>query len=253
MQQEIQTTVKLTYSADAALSRSGLRDEIRDDLARIMDPDSGAKISCTGFNIHDIREEAAIYGTEQPAPVAPGELASTGQAAPSAPLYEGTGAPVMDWLAHVNDLRHAVARLRDLYDAHPICNEIQPRELGECFAASLDEWAEDILHAEQNLRYLGTFYAKLESHKFGPEFAGAGCTMLAAYRGGAAVWLSNKDGGSYPTPQDWNVAVYRPDDVGGEAVWNITSGDGADIDASSARFYEAVSAALATAEAIGRA
>ena len=256
MQQEFEAKLTLIGEVDAEASNYAIGAGI--DIE--PNPDGSLTVRAKGpgqslrsLAVDCVREEAAIYGTDDPAPAA--APAASVQAVPdaSAPIYEGTGAPIADWLQRVTDLRHAVARLRDLYEANPVCNEIQPRELGACYAACLHEWAEGIMHAEQNLRYLGTFYARLEARRFSPEFAGAGCTMLSAYRHGAAVWASNKDGGSYPTPEDWNVAVYLPENVGGDPLWNMTSEEGADIDASSARFIAAVDAALATAEALGEA
>lgn len=261
MQQEFEAKLTLIGEVDAEASNYAIGAGI--DIERHPDGSLTVRAKGPGQSLRSlavdcVREEAAIYGTDDPAPAAPpppAAPAASVQTAPdaSAPVYEGTGAPIAEWLQRTNELWEAVDRLRGFYDANPICNEIQPRALGACFAASLDDWAEGILQAEQDLRYLGRFYAGLEARRFSPEFAGAGCTMLSAYRHGAAVWASNKDGGSYPTPEDWNVAVYLPENVGGDPLWNMTSEEGADVDASTARFIAAVDAALATAEALGEA
>jgi hypothetical protein len=68
MQQEIQVNVTLTYSANAELSADQLREAIRADVARLLDPDDTlADIELVHIALSRVREERHIYGTEDAA------------------------------------------------------------------------------------------------------------------------------------------------------------------------------------------
>ena len=69
MQQEIQVNVTLTYSANAELSADQLREAIRADVARLLDPDDTlADIELVHIALSRVREERHIYGADDTAP-----------------------------------------------------------------------------------------------------------------------------------------------------------------------------------------
>lgn len=69
MQQQIQVNATLTYSANAELSADQLREAIRADVARLLDPDDTlADIDLVHIALSRVREERHIYGTDDTAP-----------------------------------------------------------------------------------------------------------------------------------------------------------------------------------------
>jgi len=65
MRQEIQVNVMLTYSANAELSADQLRETIRADVARLLDPDDTlADIELVHIALGRVREERDIYSAE---------------------------------------------------------------------------------------------------------------------------------------------------------------------------------------------
>jgi hypothetical protein len=64
MRQEVQATILVTYDAPAKLSRNKLKDQVHDDVMRLLDADSGSHIEATNITILGIREEAEIYGND---------------------------------------------------------------------------------------------------------------------------------------------------------------------------------------------
>lgn len=64
MQQQIDVIVKMTYQADSTLSRAEIVEQITDDLWRLADADSSAKVEMCTFILLGVKEEAEIYGNE---------------------------------------------------------------------------------------------------------------------------------------------------------------------------------------------
>jgi hypothetical protein len=64
MQQQVNVTARITFSADAELDRAELLELARADLARLLDPDEGArgKLEAASVALLELQEEAAIYG-----------------------------------------------------------------------------------------------------------------------------------------------------------------------------------------------
>jgi len=62
MQQEIEVIVRMTYQADAKLSREKIVEQITDDLWRLADADSSSKAEMVTFILLGVKEEAEIYG-----------------------------------------------------------------------------------------------------------------------------------------------------------------------------------------------
>jgi len=62
MQQQVDVIIKMTYSADAKLSRKKLIEQITDDIHRLGDPDSESKVEMQSFEMLGVKEEAEIYG-----------------------------------------------------------------------------------------------------------------------------------------------------------------------------------------------
>ncbi len=66
MRQEIEVIVRLTYDADASLSRAALIAAIADDINRLADADESFPVALIAdkANIESLKEEAEIYGNE---------------------------------------------------------------------------------------------------------------------------------------------------------------------------------------------
>lgn len=60
MRQQVDIWVRLTYDADATLTAQQLEAQASDDIGRLLDADSGAKIELCQFHIERIAEEAEI-------------------------------------------------------------------------------------------------------------------------------------------------------------------------------------------------
>lgn len=67
MQQQVNVTVRITYAADARLSRARLLLLAHDDIARLLDADEGArgKLEAANVELLELKEEAEIYGNER--------------------------------------------------------------------------------------------------------------------------------------------------------------------------------------------
>lgn len=70
MQQQINATVLLTYSADAEADEQQLKDWLAEDVNRLLDGDSGlaGKLELQDWRLVKLEEEAAIYGDGPPLP-----------------------------------------------------------------------------------------------------------------------------------------------------------------------------------------
>lgn len=64
MQQQVDVIIKMTYSADAKLSRKQLIQQITNDVYRLSDADSESRVELMSFDMLDVKEEADIYGVE---------------------------------------------------------------------------------------------------------------------------------------------------------------------------------------------
>lgn len=60
MRQQVDVWVRLTYDADATLTAQQLEAQASDDIGRLLDADSAAKIELCQFHIERIAEEADI-------------------------------------------------------------------------------------------------------------------------------------------------------------------------------------------------
>lgn len=72
--QEVRVTVRLSYQADPAMSADELRTAIMDDVNRLTDADSESPVELLRAELIELQEEAAIYGTDEPAEVSQVEL-----------------------------------------------------------------------------------------------------------------------------------------------------------------------------------
>lgn len=253
MNQEIEARVRLTFCADASIDAPELCERIAVGLGGL----SSSMAPGVAFHsavIESIREEAAIYGTDETArPFIPAPFP-----VPAAPVAhaepEGLRNPYAVLGAAVAGLHGAVSELLALYQGASICEAIQPASLAACYPASLDEWAVNLSAARDDLASRGGVYEKLAALGFSEELGGGGCVFLSTYRNGAAVWLTCEDGPGYPTPDSWAVGVYPPpgpDEAMPDALWLIASDALCEGEAGAARMLSAVTAAIATAEALG--
>lgn len=62
MRQEVQVIVRLTFDADASLSRDELMAAIKADIYRLADAPTNAPLILTHRRVESLREEAEIYG-----------------------------------------------------------------------------------------------------------------------------------------------------------------------------------------------
>jgi hypothetical protein len=66
MQQQVNATVRITYSADAELERAELEEAIGIDLRRLLcSPFRFLQLEAVNVEILELVEEAAIYGNDE--------------------------------------------------------------------------------------------------------------------------------------------------------------------------------------------
>jgi hypothetical protein len=161
--------------------------------------------------------------------------------------------PLADLREGVGGLRSAVSDLLATYERLPVLNELQPRSLSGCYAASLDEWARALWYALGDIEALESMFAELAALGFESEVGGGGCLFLSTYRGGGAVYLTSDGGGGMPSPESWMVGAYPPPGPDGEmpeALWTLSSDSACEADTGRARLLAAAAAAVATIDGL---